>query len=117
MYQNFAAWLTRLSIGSAMKSPNMISNTGRRPGHRGAVGGAGERQLRDRRVEHAVGPEPLVQVRRRLEHAARRGDVLAEEDDRRIALDLLGEGVADRDPELERAHAAYSVAASAAGSG
>ena len=31
MYQNLAAWLTRLSIGSAMKSPNMISKTGRIP--------------------------------------------------------------------------------------
>ena len=31
MYQYFADWLTRLSIGSAMKSPNMISMTGRRP--------------------------------------------------------------------------------------
>ena len=31
MYQNFAAWLTRLSMASAMKSPNMTSNTGRRP--------------------------------------------------------------------------------------
>ncbi len=31
MYQNFAAWLTSESIGSAMKSPNMISITGRRP--------------------------------------------------------------------------------------
>ena len=31
MYQYFADWLTRLSIASAMKSPNMISITGRRP--------------------------------------------------------------------------------------
>jgi hypothetical protein len=31
MYQNLAAWLTRLSIASAMKSPNMTSNTGRNP--------------------------------------------------------------------------------------
>jgi hypothetical protein len=31
MYQYFAAWLTSESIGSAMKSPNMISTTGRRP--------------------------------------------------------------------------------------
>ena len=31
MYQNFAAWLTRLSMASAMKSPNITSNTGRRP--------------------------------------------------------------------------------------
>ena len=30
-YQYFAAWLTSESIGSAMKSPNMISNTGRSP--------------------------------------------------------------------------------------
>ena len=30
-YQNFADWFTRLSIGSAMKSPNMISITGRSP--------------------------------------------------------------------------------------
>ena len=31
MYQNLAAWLTRLSIGRAMKSPNITSNTGRMP--------------------------------------------------------------------------------------
>src|SRR4051812_33434837 len=31
MYQYFAAWLTRLSIASGRKSPNMISTTGRRP--------------------------------------------------------------------------------------
>ena len=31
MYQYFAAWLTSESIGSAMKSPNMISKTGRSP--------------------------------------------------------------------------------------
>jgi hypothetical protein len=30
-YQYFAAWFTRLSIGRAMKSPNMISMTGRSP--------------------------------------------------------------------------------------
>ena len=30
-YQNFADWLTRLSMGSAMKSPNMISTIGRSP--------------------------------------------------------------------------------------
>src|SRR3954470_3200066 len=31
MYQYFAAWLTRLSIASGRKSPNMISTTGRSP--------------------------------------------------------------------------------------
>jgi len=31
MYQYLAAWFTRLSIASAMKSPNMISMTGRSP--------------------------------------------------------------------------------------
>ena len=31
MYQYFADWLTSESIGSAMKSPNMISMIGRRP--------------------------------------------------------------------------------------
>ncbi len=29
--QYFVAWLTRLSIASVRKSPNMISTTGRRP--------------------------------------------------------------------------------------
>ena len=31
MNQYFVAWLTRLSIASVRKSPNMISITGRRP--------------------------------------------------------------------------------------
>ena len=30
-YQNFAAWFTSESMGSAMKSPNMISKIGRIP--------------------------------------------------------------------------------------
>ena len=48
------------------------------------------------------------------------GDVLAEKDDRLVALQLLDDGVADRVTELERrvrAHGANSVACSAAGSG
>ena len=64
MYQNFAAWLTSESIGSAMKSPNMISKTGRRPVTAAPKRGAGERELGDRRVEDAVGAEALAQPAR-----------------------------------------------------
>ena len=71
-------------------------------GDRGAVRGAGERELGDRRVEHPLGPEPLQQIGGHLEHPAGRGDVLAEEHDGGVALELLGERVADRVSELER---------------
>ena len=87
------------------------------PGDRGAVGHPGQGELGDRRVEDPFGAELLGQPGRGLEHAAGGGDVLAEEHDGRIALDLLGDRVADRGAELERAHARNSVAASATGSG
>ena len=48
------------------------------------------------------GPKRSTQAGRGLEDAAGRGDVLAEEHDRRVALELLGERVADGDAELER---------------
>ena len=84
---------------------------GSQSGRRGAVGGAGERQLGDRRVEHALGPEPLEKLGGDLEDTARGGHVLAEEDHRGIALELLGERVADGISKLQRAHRRYSVAA------
>ena len=63
MYQYLAAWLTRLSIASAMKSPNMISTIGRRPVTARAERRAGQRELGDRRVEDARGAEALEQAR------------------------------------------------------
>src|SRR3954454_14001335 len=91
---------------------------GPQPGDRRAVGGAGERQLGDRRVEDAVGAEALLQAARYGEHAPGQRDVLAEEDHALVALELLGERVADRVAELQAlAHAANSVARSSRGSG
>ena len=84
---------------------------------RGAIGGAGERQLGDRCVEHPLGPKSSQQIGGRLEHPAGRGDVLAKEHHGGVALELLGERVADRDSELELAHGLYWVARSDAGSG
>ncbi len=63
MYQNLADWLTRLSIGSAMKSPNITSNTGPQPGDGGPEGRSGQGELGDRRVEDALVAEALVQLR------------------------------------------------------
>ena len=65
-------------------------------GHRGAHGRTDDRLLADRRVAHPIGPELREQPFRGLEHAAGRGDVLAEHHDRRVALHLL------RDPARHR---------------
>ena len=117
MYQYFADWLTSESIGSAMKSPNMISMIGRRP-----VTAAPNAAPASASSEIGVSitrsrTEALEQARRGLEDAAGGGDVLADEDHALVALDLFGDRVADRDAELEPAHAANSVAASSTGSG
>jgi hypothetical protein len=69
--QYFVDSLTRLSITSVRKSPNMIWTTGRRLGDRGA----GERELGDRHVEDALRPVLLVEPGRDREHAACDRDV------------------------------------------
>src|SRR5829696_5575634 len=79
--------------------------------------GTGHRELRDRRVEDAVLAVLLVQPRGRHEDTARSRHVLAEEDDVRVALDLLVERVANRLTELELAHSLNSVPAALSGSG
>ena len=63
---------------------------------RRADGGAADRGLGDRRVEHALAPERLEQALGELEGAAVVGDVLAVEDDAPVAGHLLGEGLAQR---------------------
>ena len=68
---------------------------------RGAVGRTGHRELRDRRVEHPVGPVLLVQARRHGEHAARGGDVLPEEEHALVAGELLVERLAHGLAELD----------------
>jgi hypothetical protein len=83
---------------------------GPQAGDRGTERRAGHRELRDGRVEDALHAVLLVQPRGRHEHAAGERDILAEEDDRRVSLDLLVERVADRLAELERlAHSLNSV--------
>ena len=73
------------------------------PRDRSAVGGARQRELRDRRVEDARRPVLLVQPRRDREDAAGDRDVLAEEDHALVAFELLVEGLPDRFPELDLA--------------
>ena len=63
--------------------------------HRRAHRGAENRLFGDRRVAHAQRSELLVEADRRLEHAARLGDVLAQEDDALVALHLLGDAARD----------------------
>ena len=96
MYQYFADWLTRLSIGSAMKSPNMISKTGRSPvtAAPNAAPASASSEIGVSKTRSS--PKRSCRPGRGLEDAARGGDVLAEEDHGRVALDLLGERVADR---------------------
>ena len=80
------------------------------PRDRRAVGGTGQRQLRDRRVEDACRPVLLVQPRRDREDAAGDRDVLAEEDHALVPLELLVEGLPDRVPELDVAVALHGSA-------
>ena len=69
---------------------------GTQPGHRRTHGGADDRLFGDRRVAHALRPEPLQQTDGRLEHAAGGGDVLAEEHHAIVACHLLGDAGGNR---------------------
>ena len=103
-----------------MKSPNMISITGRSPVTAAPNAAPAIASSEIGRVEDALVAEALVQLGRGHEHAAGGGHVLAEEDDRRVALDLLVERVADRGRGTRAgrvAHDANSVARSFSGSG
>ena len=82
----FAAWLTSASIASVTKSMNMISTTGRRPGHRGADGGADNGGFGNRRVAHPLGAELFQKPAGDAKRATRLCDILAEQDDRRIGV-------------------------------
>ena len=64
--------------------------------------GAGQGELRDRRVEDPVGAVLLVQARRDREDAAGDRDVLAEEDDSVVGCERLVEGLPNRGPEVDR---------------
>ena len=101
-YQYFVDWLTRLSIASVRKSPNMISITGRSPVDGRSERGAGERELRDRSVEDPLAPVLVVEARRDREYPSRDRDVLTEEDDPVVCGELLVEGLADGGAEVDR---------------
>ena len=73
-----------------------MSTIGRMPGHRGADAEAGEPGFGDRRVDDAVLAELVDEARQHLERRARLGDVLAHQDDARIAPHLLGDRLLDR---------------------
>ena len=115
MYQYLADWFTRLSIARAMKSPNMISTTGRRPVTALPNAAPASASSEIGRVEHALVAELLREAGGRLEDASGRGDVLAEEHDPLVAAHLGRERVANGGAQVG-GHPAYSVAV-AAGSG
>ena len=79
----------------------MISTTGRRPVIGAAVRGAGQGELRDRRVDHTVGTVLLEQTGRDRENTAGDCDVLADEHDALVALQLLVERLPEGVTELE----------------
>ena len=87
-----------------MKSANWISGTGRRPATAAPIETPTIIDSRQRRVEHAVAAELVVQPVRGQEDAALLADVLAEDDDRLVAAHLLGERVADRLDEGHDGH-------------
>ena len=96
-------------MASGRKSPNMISMTGRRPPTALPKAAPARRELGDRGVEDAVGAVLLDQAAGGGEHAAGHGDVLAEEDDRVVALELLVERLADRRAEVSRLGSAVTL--------
>src|SRR5207247_8562020 len=63
---------------------------------RGAGAAADDRRLGERRVDHAPGPELLLEAERHLEGAAVDADVLADHEHALVAAHLLPETVADR---------------------
>src|SRR5205823_5168325 len=73
-------------------------------GHAEAYGGAEDAGLGERRVEAAVGPEPVAEARRSAEDAAGATDVLAEHHHVRVALELRVERVVDGLDERQRSH-------------
>ena len=80
MYLLLAISLAIRSQQTAKKSLNMISAIGPQAGHGGAHRGAEDGLLADRGVADTSGPNSSSRPGSGLEHAARRGDVLAEED-------------------------------------
>ena len=77
-----------------MKSPNWISGTG----------------LGERRVDHALGAELLVQAAGRAEHATELADVLAEHDGLGLGAHLQAQRVVHGLDDVHDGHVSYSVA-------
>src|SRR5262249_9436983 len=66
------------------------------PHHRGADGGPDDRRLRDRRVDDAFLAELADEAVRDLERSAVDADILADQEDARVAQHLLAQPFADR---------------------
>ncbi len=65
---------------------------------------AGDRRLVERRIDHALVAELLLQADRRAEHAAVDADVLAEHDDGIVVLHFVGERLGDGFDEGDLCH-------------
>ena len=100
-YQYFDAWLTRLSIVSGRKSPNMISMIGRSP--QTALPNAAPAIASSEIGVSNTPRRPVLggQFGRHREHTSGSRDVLAEEDHALVARELLVDRLADRVPEFE----------------
>ena len=79
-----------------MKSANCISATGRRPISARTGRAADDRRLGERRVDDAPRPELLLEAERHLERSSVHADVLAEDEDARVASHLEPQPVGDR---------------------
>ena len=86
-----------------------------KPGHREADRGSDDAALGERRVDHAVFAEALLQAFGHAEDAAVDADVFAEEKDPVVLLHLLDEGEVDRLYECEVGHRLRSVCSSGPG--
>ena len=87
---------------------NWISATGFSPWAAMAMAHAGDQSLGQRRVEHALRAEALLQAAGGAEHAAVDADILAEHDDVAIVLQFPGLREIDR---LHHAHHRHGITA------
>ena len=74
----------------------MISTTGRMPVMAAPTPMPADAGFGDRRIDHALCAEFFDQARKHFERRARLGDIFADDENRRIAAHLFGQGFVDR---------------------
>ena len=98
MYRSAAALFTTWSRASRLKLIVITSTIGRKPGDGRADAGAHEGRLGQRGVTDPLGPELVEQAHAHREGTAVAADVLAHEEDPRIAFERLAHPLPNRLP-------------------